>query len=62
MLQSKLGTGTTLLRSKLVALLAGVAFFAVNTVAAFAQQPAHRPVAKPTCNCRPVTSQLYRRH
>src|SRR5262245_35537797 len=43
MLQSKLGTGTTLLRTKLVALLAGVAFFAVNTVAAFAQQPSHRP-------------------
>jgi K(+)-stimulated pyrophosphate-energized sodium pump len=43
MLHTKLGTGLTLLRTKLSALLTGAAFFAVNTVAAFAQQPAHRP-------------------
>jgi K(+)-stimulated pyrophosphate-energized sodium pump len=43
MLQSKLGTGLTLLRTKLVAFLAGAAFFIINTVTAFAQQPEHRP-------------------
>jgi Na+/proline symporter len=43
MLHFKQSTGITLLRAKLFALLAGAGFFAINTVAAFAQQPAHQP-------------------
>lgn len=37
------GFGLALLRRQFTALMAGVAFFAFNTLTAFAQEPAHRP-------------------
>jgi K(+)-stimulated pyrophosphate-energized sodium pump len=41
--QANPGFGLALLRRQLTALTAGVAFFALNTLTAFAQEPAHRP-------------------
>ena len=41
--QTKPGFGLALLRRQLTVLTTGAAFFALNTLVAFAQEPAHRP-------------------